>query len=134
MDNPTPKKSIKGRSATGFASPSDDFLEDQLDLNTLFIDHPESTYLIAAISSSLCRFRVRRHDILIVDRAIKPRSGMLVVAIQHGQAGLVRLVRSGVHLVAVSSDSPYGQKSAMVDDTFEVWGVITALVHRVFRS
>lgn len=123
--------SIKGRAATGFASPADDFLDDPVDLNRLFIRNRDATFLIRAIGSSICRFGVQRGDILIVDRSLKARGGSLVIGVQHGQTGLVRLLTSGVQLVAVSSDSPRARQSALVDDTFQVWGVVSAFVHRV---
>jgi DNA polymerase V len=123
--------SIKGRAATGFASPADDFLDDPIDLNRLFIQNREATFLIRAIGASICRFGVQRGDILIVDRSLKPIGGGLVIGVQHGQTGLVRLITSGPHLVAVNSDHPRARQAAMVDDTFQVWGVVSAFVHRV---
>lgn len=125
------QESIRGRAASGFASAADDFLDDPIDLNRFFIQNREATFLIRAVGSSICRFGVLRGDILIVDRSLKALGGSLVISVQHGQAGLVRLIAKGQYLMAVNSDHTREQQGAIVDDTFRVWGVVTAFVHCV---
>ena len=74
-----------------------------LDLNSLLIDSPASTFLLRAKSS---RCGVKRGDILVVDRSVTPQSGQLVIAVESGDMCL--------------------QKAP----TLEVWGVVRYVVHR----
>ena len=71
--------------AAGFPSPSDDYIERQLDLNEYLIKHPNATFYARANGQSLTGRGIFDGDLLIVDRAISARHGDIVVAALDGE-------------------------------------------------
>ncbi|HBD7044898.1 S24 family peptidase, partial [Legionella pneumophila serogroup 1] len=52
----------------GFPSPADDYIEGYLDLNTKFIKHPSSTFVLQATGESMVDAGIFSGDWLLVDR------------------------------------------------------------------
>ncbi|MEB3316756.1 MAG: S24 family peptidase [Cyanobacteriota bacterium] len=57
---------------------------DGLDLNGLLIPHPLSTFFMRVRGQRLRRWGVRDGDLLLVDRALEPRPGQLLVVAHAG--------------------------------------------------
>src|SRR5271170_7219676 len=68
----------------GFPSPADDFMEERLDLNEHLIQHPAATFFVRVDGDSMQGAGIHKGDILIVDRALEPMSGRIVVAVIDG--------------------------------------------------
>ena len=69
----------------GFPSPADDYIENSLDLNEYLIKHPSSTYFARAAGDSMIERGILDKALLIVDRAIEPRQGQVVIAAINGE-------------------------------------------------
>jgi DNA polymerase V len=69
----------------GFPSPADDYLEQSLDLNEHIIQHPAATYFVRAQGESMIQLGIHDGDLLIVDRALEPVHGDIVIAALDGQ-------------------------------------------------
>ena len=69
----------------GFPSPADDYIENSLDLNDYLIAHPSSTYFARAAGDSMIERGILDKALLIVDRAIEPRQGQVVIAAIDGE-------------------------------------------------
>ena len=64
----------------GFPSPADDYIEAGLDLNSLLIPHPISTFLWRVSGEAMQGAGIFDGDLLLVDRSLQPRPGRVVVA------------------------------------------------------
>lgn len=105
-------------SPNGYTSP--------LDLNRHLVMHPAACYFLKIESASLCGDGILPGDILIVDRALSPQNGNLIIAELNGEL-LARRLQSGKSGTILSTSSPdVRQRTISADDTFSVWGVITA--------
>ena len=69
----------------GFPSPADDYLEQALDLNEHVIQHPAATYYVRAQGESMMRVGIHDGDLLVVDRALEPVHGDIVIAALDGE-------------------------------------------------
>ncbi len=69
----------------GFPSPADDYIENNLDLNEHLIAHPSSTYFVRAAGDSMSERGILDKALLIVDRAVEPRQGHVVIASINGE-------------------------------------------------
>ena len=69
----------------GFPSPADDYIESSLDLNEYLIRHPSSTYFARATGDSMVERGIMDKALLIVDRAVEPRQGQVVIAAINGE-------------------------------------------------
>jgi DNA polymerase V len=75
----------------GFPSPAQDYVEKTLDLNEQLIAHPAATYFVRVQGDSMIGAGIEDGDLLIVDRAIEPKHGDIVVAGFFGELTVKRL-------------------------------------------
>ena len=115
----------------GFPSPADDYVEKLIDLNEELIQHREATFFLRVRGHSMVRAGIDDGDELIVDRAITPEHGRIVVAAVDGELTVKRFYqRNGVvKLVAESPQFPdielkNGQEMV-------IWGVVTKIIKSV---
>ena len=114
--------------AAGFGSPGADSTVKRIDLNDALIRHPDATFVMRAAGSAMRGAGIDDADVLLVDRAIQPSHGHVVVAVVEGelvcrrlwkQAGATRLeAASAGHAAIVPGDGM----------PLEVWGVVTAVI------
>jgi DNA polymerase V len=74
---------------SGFASPSQGYEEQNIDLNRLLIHNPPATYFFRLETGDLSAFGAASGSLLIVDRSITPAPGALVL-IRHENRFLCR--------------------------------------------
>lgn len=77
---PLPLPTVDGKLPPGFPSPADDFLVKRHDLNELLITRPKAIFFWQVSGQSMCDAGIADGDILVVNRALKPRHGSIVVA------------------------------------------------------
>lgn len=68
------------RVPAGFPSPAEDFDHARLDLNDLLIRHPLATFYFRVSGWSMREAGIHDGDLLIVDRALRPAHGSIVLA------------------------------------------------------
>src|SRR5690606_34574193 len=127
------------RVSAGFPSPADDYVDRVLDLNELAITNPPATYLVRVGGNSMIGAGIHDGDVLVVDRSLDPDSGDVIIAALDGELTVkrVRLRRwaggqiQALWLVPEHPDYPLIEVTAEMD--FEVWGVVTYVLHAVAR-
>ena len=68
-------------------------------------------------------------DLLIVDRSLEPISGKVVIAVVDGELTIKRLrISKGKYLLEPENEN-YPTKKITEDMEFEVWGVVTNVIH-----
>ena len=77
--------------AIGFASPAQGYETSAIDLNSLFVPHPASTFLYRLESEEMAALGLPRGTILIVDRSKQPPLNRFAL-IQHEGRFLCRLL------------------------------------------
>lgn len=98
---------------TGFPSPATHYLEPSIDLNEVLTTTKDATFFVRVTSDDWSEYLVLSNDILIVDRALKPRYGAMALVIEEGNFTILRIP----------------DKKAATQ--FTVWGVITYIIHSV---
>ena len=121
---------FEGGVAAGFPSPADDYLEKALDLHELLVDHPAATFFVRVEGDSMKDAGMQSGDILIVDRSLAPESGKIVVALLNGEFTVKRLLRKGEKLFLLPENSRYPSIEVTDGSDFQVWGVVTYVIHR----
>ena len=117
------------RVPAGFPSPADDYLEGRLDLHDLVGAASPSCFFLRVEGESMVGAGIEGGDVVVVDRALDPRSGDVVVASIDGELTLKRFVRRGhgprarVALLAANPDYPPIELQDGQD--LVVWGVVT---------
>ncbi|RYF46172.1 MAG: translesion error-prone DNA polymerase V autoproteolytic subunit [Comamonadaceae bacterium] len=117
----------------GFPSPAADFGETRIDLMAELITHPQATYLLRVRGLSMMDDGLGDGDTIIVDRAIKPANGHIVVAVVDGEFTVKRLQMRAGHMKLKAANPTYPDITPKDGQTVEVWGVVTACVKQFQR-
>ena len=117
--------------AAGFPSPAQDYFDGRIDLNEHLIKDITSTYIVRVSGDSMEQAGISDGDELIVNRALEPRDGSVVVAVLDGELTIKRLkiTAAGVVLQAANPLYPDIIVPALADLT--IWGVATRCLHHV---
>ena len=115
--------------AAGFPSPAEDYLEGKLDLNKYLIKHPAATFFVRVTGDSMLAAGIHPGDILIVDRSIEPADKKVVIAVIEGELTVKRIRKLKGKVVLMPENENY--KPLSIDDgmNFEIWGVVTSVIH-----
>jgi DNA polymerase V len=126
---------IGPRVEAGFPSPADDFIEGSLDLNEQLIDNPIATFFVRASGHSMHGAGIHDGDLLVVDRAITPVSGSIVIAVIDGGLTVKRLSKQGLKASllpepSVADQGTYKPIEITIETDATIWGVVTWSLHR----
>lgn len=113
----------------GFPSPAEDIIERPLDLHELLIKHPAATFFVRVQGDSMLGAGMHTGDILIVDRALTPASGKIIVALLNGEFTVKRLLIEEKQAFLVSENPLYPPIEVKKGSDFQVWGVVTYVIH-----
>lgn len=117
------------RVSAGFPSPAEDYVEGKLDLNDLLVKHPAATFFVRVSGDSMTGAGIYPGDILIVDRALEPSSGKVVIAVVDGELTVKRLIIEGERVFLKPENPAY--RPIEIKETMEtlIWGVVTNVIH-----
>jgi DNA polymerase V len=121
----------ESRVPAGFPSPADDYIQNRLDLNEHLILHPAATFFVRVAGDSMVGAGIADGDILIVDRSLEPSDGRVVVAIVDGELVVKRLRRRDDRWSLMAENEGYPPIVAGEEVGFEIWGVVTHVIHRL---
>lgn len=117
--------------AAGFPSPADDFVDKALDLNEHLIDNATATYFVRAAGDSMIDAGIHDNDVLIVDRSRDPKQNDVVIAALDGELTVKRLRKQNGEVWLLPENPTYKPIRVHEDMGFELWGVVTYVIHAV---
>jgi DNA polymerase V len=120
----------QGQVRAGFPSPAQDFVINRIDLTTLLVTHPQATYLLRVAGTSMRDAGIDDGDTLVVDRAIKPQHGHVVVAVVDGDFTVKHLHLRAGRLRLKAANPTFPDIVPKDGQTVEVWGVVSACIKR----
>ena len=121
---------FKNRVCAGFPSPAEDLGAQRIDLTALLVTHAQATYFLKASGHSMVEAGIFDGDIMVVDRAIKPRHGHIVVAVVDGDFTVKRLYQRAGRVKLRAANVTFPEIVPKEGQTIEVWGVVTATIKR----
>lgn len=120
-------RAFASRVPAGFPSPAQDYLDDSIDLNAELIvqGHESATFVLRVKGWSMMGAGVFDGDRIVVDRALDPIKGDIVVAIVNGDL-TVKTLGEIDGRPALIPENPHFQPITFKDgDELTVWGVVT---------
>ncbi len=120
----------------GFPSPAEDYIHETLDFNRDYIRHPEASFYGDVEGDSMKDAGIFDKDRVIIDRAIEPRNGSIVVAYWNGDFTMKYLDlthRKDGYIELRPANPAYPVFRVNAGDNFEVWGVVIHLI-RTFEN
>lgn len=114
----------------GLPSPAEEFSTKRLDLSEVLVRHPQATYLLRVSGNSMVDAGIFDGDLLVVDKAIKPRHGHIVVAVVGGEFTVKYLHMRAGRFKLKPANATYPEIVPAEGETVEVWGVVTSSIKR----
>jgi DNA polymerase V len=119
---------LLGHVQAGFPSPAEDLGESDIDLVKQLITHPQATYLLRARGTSMIEAGIFDNDILIVNKALKPRHQDVVVAVVDGEFTVKHLYQRAGQIKLKAANRTFPDITPKDGQTIEVWGVVTSTI------
>lgn len=113
----------------GFPSPAQDYIEQTIDLNQICIEHPAATFYVRASGDSMIQAGIHSGDLLIVDRAIPPTHGSIVIACVNGEF-TVKYLHTHPRPALQPANPAYPVLYLREDQELEIFGVVTFVLHK----
>ncbi|MDY7011235.1 MAG: translesion error-prone DNA polymerase V autoproteolytic subunit [Planctomycetota bacterium] len=120
---------VSARVEAGFPSPAEDYIDCNLDLNEYLIRHPAATYFVRVSGNSMTEAGIQDGDLLIVDRALQPTDGDVVIAVLFGEPTLKRIQKRGGKILLVADNGDYSPIEVGPEADFQIWGVCRHVIH-----
>ena len=113
----------------GFPSPAQDDMQEPIDLGAWLVEYPAASYIMRVDGRSMAGVGINDGDLIVVNRAKKPRAGAIVVALVHGDRTLKRLSWiDGRHWLVPEAE---GFADILVDEHVEIWGVVVGVARKM---
>lgn len=119
---------LKNRVCAGFPSPAEDLGAQRIDLTELLIKHPQATYFLRASGHSMVEAGIFDNDILVVDKAIEPRHGHIVVAIVDSDFTVKYLYQRAGRIKLKAANPAFPEIVPKDGQTIAVWGVVSSVI------
>lgn len=117
--------------SAGFPSPAADYIQKTLDLNELLVQHPASTFFVRVKGTSMIDAGLHDGDLLIVDRSLQAKHRSVVLAILNSDFTVKRFLKTKAGIFLKPENPSYAPIAITEDMDFEVWGVVTDIIHKV---
>lgn len=117
--------------SAGFPSTAENFTERSLDLNDLLIKHPISTFYIKVLGDSMINAGINSNDILIVDRALAVSNNKIAVVRINNDFTVKRIRFTQDTIFLIAENDEYHPIEITKEMDFEVWGIVTYVIHKV---
>jgi DNA polymerase V len=114
-----------------FPSPADDYAEKRLDVSELLVPHPDSTYFMRVSGDAMIGEGIEDRDVVVIDRSLTASDQAIIVARLGTRFTLRRLHMEDDRVWLVAANSAYGAIEVTKREDFEVWGVVTWVLHKI---
>lgn len=112
----------------GFPSPAEDCAVKAIDLTAQLVRHPQATFLVRLRGDSMSDAGIYDGDVLMVDRALTPRHGHVVVAVVDGEFLCKKLHQRNGRMKLCAANPGFPDIRPRDGQTVEIWGVVIHVI------
>jgi DNA polymerase V len=112
----------------GFPSPAEDFAVERLDLTTLLVTHPQATFILEVRGDSMREAGIFDRDLIVVNRARRPKHDNIVVAVVDGEFTCKYLYQRAGRVKLKPANPTYPEITPKEGQVLEIWGVVTSSI------
>jgi DNA polymerase V len=113
--------------SAGKPSPMEDSGEHRINLNTLLVRHPKTTYLMPVCGDSM-EEGICHGDWLLVDTSLEAVNGKVAVVEVDGDYTVKRLSKTKNKLRLIPDNKNYSALSINSEQDCKVWGIVTHVI------
>ena len=118
------------RVPAGFPSPAEDHQVQRIELMSQLVRHPQATFFVRIQGDSMRDAGILDGSVVLVDKAIKPQHGHIVIAVVNGDFTCKRLYLRNGRMRLQPENPTYPDLIPKEGQTVEVWGVVVACIHQ----
>lgn len=122
---------VPNRIHAGFPSPAEDLGTSRIDLNKNLICNQEATFIVNVCGYSMKDAGINDGDQLLIDRAIIPKHGHIVVANINNEFTIKKLFKQNNVIKLQAANSAYSDIFVQGLSELKVWGVATWILRRL---
>lgn len=117
--------------SAGSPDATENYIEGYIDPTEYLVKHPAATFFVHVRGDSMLEDGIHPGDVLVVDRALPTQDGKIIIAIVDNELTVKRFRRKGEMISLVPSNKKYKPIPVRKGQDFEVWGVVTFVIHKV---
>jgi DNA polymerase V len=114
--------------SAGLPAEGGDEVTEEIDLTEMLLEHPDNSYFIRVVGDSMTDAGIGNGDTLIVDCAVKPRSGQVVIAKVFGELTVKRYLTQNDAPVLRAENRRYKDIAITPDMEFSIVGVVRSCI------
>jgi DNA polymerase V len=122
--------SLSSSVPAGFPSPAEDHQVQQIDLMRELNKHPQATFMLRVRGDSMRDAGILDGAVVLVDKAIKPANGQIVIAVVDGEFTCKTLQLRGGRMKLKAQNPTYPDITPKEGQTIEIWGVVVASIYK----
>lgn len=122
---------FEGKVSAGFPSSAENYIDQSLDLNELLIKHKAATFFIRVKGNSMINAGIHSNDILVVDRSCTIAHNKIVIARINDELTVKRIILEEEKIYLMPDNCEYKPIEITEEMDFEVWGIVTYVIHQV---
>ncbi|WP_354595908.1 translesion error-prone DNA polymerase V autoproteolytic subunit [Hydrogenophaga sp. 2FB] len=112
----------------GFPSPAADFCAKRIDVMEHLVVHPQATYTMRVSGESMRELGIFNGDVILVDKAVRPRHGMVVIAVVDGEFTCKQLHLRNGRMWLKAANPTFPDIKPKEGQVIEIWGVVIASI------
>ena len=121
---------IEAKVRAGFPSPAEELGASRIDVLQHLILHPAATYVLKVRGDSMKEYGIFDHDTLLVDRAVRPKHGHIVVANLDNEFVVKFLWKRNGSIKLKAGNPTYPDIVPKDGQVLEVWGVVLTSIKK----
>jgi repressor LexA len=113
----------------GFPSPAEDYQAEKISFDEMLVRRPDSTFTVRVSGDSMIDAGIQEDDIAIVDKALEPRNGDIVVAVVDGEFTMKYFKKTKGDVILEPANINYPPIKAL--NELQIFGVVTGIVRQI---
>lgn len=114
--------------ACGFPSPAEDLGDATIDLNSLLIKNPATTFFAKVQGDSMHDAGITEGDIVVVDRSLEPQDNKIAVCFIDGEFTIKRIKMEQDRILLIAENKNYKPIIVTESNEFIIWGIVTNVI------
>jgi len=117
--------------SAGFPSPADDFKEIRISLDKELVKNKEATFYARVSGDSMIGAGLDDGDLIVIDRALSPENGKIVVCFIDGEFTVKRIKKEKNKLYLMPENKKYKPIKLKEENELIIWGVVEYVIKKI---
>lgn len=117
--------------SAGYPSEATDHVDDMLNMNSLIIKNPKTTFCVKVSGLSMINAGIYEGDTLVVDSSIEPSQGRIIIAAIDGMLTVKRLGYIEGRPYLLPENPEFEPIPICNNSEVHIWGVVTNVLRSV---